>query len=225
MRVRREDAHQPPGSRVVFAEARDSVWSAKGNSLATTMCPFGAIVRSSGLSSGSATKRRGRGAGSSQTRRSCYLLPRRGDAGGKVEPAVAPEAEPAWERNDASRQKRFWIPIESRGHGGYRPRSAHRDVVAAIWPERGTARIKSWNSPGVAHGVSEVIERQHAVLAAVEVDQRARRVKRETTRIGDQRIAAEWPKQLALAVEAENRAVATAVGAPALVTSRRTKSC
>ena len=35
-----------------------------GNSLATTMCPFGAIVRSSGLNSGSATKRRGCSTGS-----------------------------------------------------------------------------------------------------------------------------------------------------------------
>jgi hypothetical protein len=32
------------------------------------------------------------------------------------------------------------------------------------------ARIKSGNLPGLAHGVSEAIDRQHAVLAAVEVD-------------------------------------------------------
>jgi hypothetical protein len=46
-----------------------------------------------------------------------------------------------------------------------------------------------------------VIERQHAILAAVHVDQRARRVSREATRIGDPRIGAEWPEQFAIAAE------------------------
>ena len=81
-------------------------------------------------------------------------------------------------------------------------------------PERATARIKPSYSTGVMHDVSALIEHQHAIIPTVEVDERARRVKRETSRIGDPRIAAERPERFAFAVEAEDRAVAPAVGAP-----------
>ena len=89
-------------------------------------------------------------------------------------------AEPARERNDAFRQKRLSVPVQSGVHGQYRPCAAHAQVVATVGPERATARIKPGYSTGVMHDVSALIERQHAIIPTVEVDERSRRVKRET---------------------------------------------
>jgi hypothetical protein len=52
---------------------------------------------------------------------------------------------------------------------------------------------------------------QYAVIAAVQVHKRARRVKGHAARIGYPRIPAERPRQFALRAKAENRAVAVAV--------------
>ena len=56
-----------------------------------------------------------------------------------------------------------------------------------------------------------MIQRQYAVLAAIQVDQRARRVKGQAARIDDPGIAAERPGEITLGAEAEDRAVAVAV--------------
>jgi hypothetical protein len=103
------------------------------------------------------------------------------DARRQVEPAVRTKAEPARERDDAIWQKRLCMPVESRRHGQYRPPAADADVVASIRPEYATARVQSGYPPGVTYHVPEPIERQHAVVAAVEVDECAPRVERQTT--------------------------------------------
>ena len=105
------------------------------------------------------------------------------------------------------------VPVESRRHGQYRPPPADADVVATIRPECAAARVQSGYPPGVTYHVPEPIERQHAVVAAVEVDECARRVERQTARIDDPRIAAERSHRLAFGVGAENHTVAAAVGA------------
>jgi hypothetical protein len=105
------------------------------------------------------------------------------------------------------------MAVESRGHGQYRPPAADADVVAAIRPECAAARVQSRYPPGVAHDLSEVIECQHAVLAAVDVDKCARRVERQTPRIGDPWIATEQSDRFAPGIEAEDRTIAPAVSA------------
>ena len=56
------------------------------------------------------------------------------------------------------------------------------------------------------------IQRQYAVLAAIQVDQRARGVKGQAARVGDPGIAAERPGEITPGAEAEDRPVAVAVG-------------
>jgi hypothetical protein len=66
--------------------------------------------------------------------------------------------------------------------------------------------------------VSVVIERQHAIGTAIEVYERAGRVEGQTAGIDDPLVGAEWSDQCTIGIEAEDRAVATAVAGPALVT-------
>jgi hypothetical protein len=56
--------------------------------------------------------------------------------------------------------------------------AARTEVVATIVSECATARVKSGYPSGVAHDLTVMIECQHAVVAAVEVDECARRVNR-----------------------------------------------
>jgi hypothetical protein len=53
--------------------------------------------------------------------RLCYRLVRMARRLSEVEPTVAPEAEPARERDDALWQQDFSILVEGSRHGTYRP--------------------------------------------------------------------------------------------------------
>lgn len=128
------------------------------------------------------------------------------------------------ERDDGLWQKVVSLRIEGSRHRQYRPLTARGEVIAAIGPELRAARVKPGYPPRIAHDVPVQIQRQYAVRAAVQVDQRARRVKGQAARIGDPPIAAERPGEITLGPEAEDRAVAVAVGPLALVTRMRAPS-
>jgi hypothetical protein len=138
----------------------------------------------------------------------------------EVESPAAYKAEPARERNDAIWQKGSRVPVKRGRHSQDRSPAAHADVIATIGPERTASGVQSGQPPRVPHHVSEVIERQHAVVTTVEVHEFAGRIERQAARIDDPRIATERPDQFALGIEAEKRVVAPAP-APALVTRRR----
>lgn len=125
---------------------------------------------------------------------------------------IAREAEPARKRDHAVGQQRPWAPVECGGHGQNRPPTARADAVAAIRTERAAARVQSGDRSGVAHDLAATIQREHAILAAVEVDERPRRVERKASRVGYARIVAERSGRLTVGVEAQECVVAAAVG-------------
>jgi hypothetical protein len=83
--------------------------------------------------------------------------------------------------------------VEGSRHRTYRLLTAHGEVIAAIGPELCAARVKPRYPPRVAHDVPVQIQRQYTVLAAIQVDQRAGRVKGQAARIGDPRIDLNGP--------------------------------
>ena len=125
-----------------------------GHSLATTMFPSGASFRSSGLSSRSVTRR---GVSSApraiEDRDGVIAFSGRPDSRGGVKPPVGPEAEPARKRDAGLWQKVVSLRIEGSRHRPYRPLTARREVIAAIGPELGAARVKPGYPPRIAHDV------------------------------------------------------------------------
>jgi hypothetical protein len=91
---------------------------------------------------------------------------------GQVEPAAGPEAEAARKGDDTLRQQEFSLSVEVSRHHTYRSVAPRGEVVTAIGPELGAARIQAGYPAGVTHDVPVEIQRQHMVFAAVEVHQR-----------------------------------------------------
>ena len=186
------------------------------------MWPFGATVRSRGLNSGSVTKRRGCGRVGIEREDRVVALAGRADARGEIQAAVPPETEPAWEWDDAFREEWFRVAVERRRDAQNRPAAAHREVEATVWPEHGAAGRGRPSALSRARRVH--CDRGRASGPRCSGRSARRRVDPETTRIDDPGVVAEVPYQFPGCVEAEQRVVATAVGAtPALVTRKRTK--
>jgi hypothetical protein len=130
----------------------------KGNSLATTMCPFGATVRSSGLSSGSVTKRRGRTARSrSNTTIVLSPSPEEPTPDARYTRPSDAKANPRGNGTMPSGRSVSRSPPTVAHMGQYRPCAPHADVVATVGPERATARIKPGYRTGIMHDVSALI--------------------------------------------------------------------
>jgi len=115
------------------------------------------------------------------------------------------------ERDDAFREEGFRVPVERRRDAQNRPAASHRDVEgpntappgsrSAIGPESSTTRpLRSRAST-------------RSTLFTVQVDQRARGINAQTTRIDDPGVIAERADELAVGVEGEHRIMATAVDA------------
>lgn len=112
----------------------------KGCSLETTRWPFGATVRSSGLSPGSATKRGVRTVPPQSNTTIVLSLAGRSDARRETEPAAAGKPEPARERDDTIGQKRFRAAVKG---GGHFPVSSAESPTRAVYRSIRQARSSS----------------------------------------------------------------------------------
>ena len=108
------------------------------------------------------------------------------------------------------------LRIEGSRHRPYRPLTARGEVIAGhrdpeLQRRQGQARV---SAPGRARQRIRPDPAPGSTRSSpcCQVDQRARRVKRQAARIGNPRVAAERPGEFTLRPETEDRAVAVAVG-------------
>ena len=183
-----------------------------GCSLDTTTLPFGATMRSSGLSSGSST-----------SRTACVRSPEKATMVSSPLPSgpmpeernslpSALNPKPRGKGHDRGRQDLFARALQTWRQRQDRPSVAQADIAPAVRPKRPAARVQSGDHTGVAHHRSNRVEREHAV-GAVEEEQARLRFERQSARIDNPVVIAEAAERLAGVVEREQRAVPVPVRA------------
>ncbi len=89
--------------------------------------------------------------------------------------------------------------------------TAERDAVAAIGGKFRPARVQTFYTTRIEDDITLPVQRQDAIVAAVDVYEFPRWVEANSSRVDDPRVEAERPLRHALLSEAEDRSVAVAV--------------
>jgi hypothetical protein len=133
------------------------------------------------------------------------------DARREKKSAVLSEGKSAWERDHRARKHSFAGCIEGgrKSHDG--PRSAQSDIIPAVGSEIAAAWVQPGYRAGLAHHTTFAIERQNAVGATVEEEQRT--VDPKSARVDDPGVLTERAKHLAVRIERQELAVTRAIHA------------
>ena len=188
-----QHADKPSGGRVIFANVALALGKPNGHSLETTRLPPGAIARSRGLSSGSLTSL---GLRSRPSRSNVVMVLSPSPEGPIPEDRYSwpPSPKPNPEGTERHRQAGA-VRLRCRvgWQGQDRAAAPQGNAVAAVRCERAAAGVQALFTARVQSDIAVLVEREHPVIAAGDVDQITGRAQAQAARISDPGVVAEGP--------------------------------